>query len=100
MRHFLNYQHGTSRITQKGDELCRVAYTLTEFTLNSDRTAAQFEGTMQVTSGIPLDVGLPDLVLELPDGRNIAIEVAAIRPGEPRREVYVVTGQLLTARVH
>ncbi|MBI4305204.1 MAG: hypothetical protein HY678_02695 [Chloroflexi bacterium] len=42
---------------------------------------------------MPLDVGLPDLVLDLPNGRQVAIEVTSLTRNE-RRETYGVRGRL------
>jgi hypothetical protein len=42
---------------------------------------------------IPLDVGLPDLVLELADGRRIALEITGVRP-ENKNEAYDVRGRV------
>jgi hypothetical protein len=48
---------------------------------------------MQVTGGIPLDVGLQDLLLELPDGRRVAIDVASLSQNG-RQETYEVRGMV------
>lgn len=48
---------------------------------------------MELHGGIPLDVGLPDLVLELADGRRIALEITGVRP-DSKTEVYEVRGRI------
>ena len=72
---------GRARITQQGDELCRVAFTLKEFAAErvTSLFPSRYEGTIELSGGIPLDVGLPDLVMELSDGRKVAIEVTRVK---------------------
>jgi hypothetical protein len=72
---------GRSRITQLGEEICRVAYDFTEFSLFETGTGpySEFEGTFEVVGGIPLTAGLPDLVLELADGRRVRLEIKALK---------------------
>lgn len=80
---------------QQGEELCRVSYDLSEFLQSADRAASssEFEGRMELHGGIPLNVGLPDLVLELADGRRIPLEITGMRP-ESKTEVYEVRGRM------
>ncbi|MBI4305512.1 MAG: hypothetical protein HY678_04255 [Chloroflexi bacterium] len=89
----INQLRGRGRITQQGDELCRVMFELTEFA-RGDASPPHFEGTVQVTGGVPLNVGLPGLVLELSDGRRVAIEVVRVNLGD-RHETYEVRGSVL-----
>jgi hypothetical protein len=53
----------------------------------------EFHGFLELAGGVPLDVGLPDLLLDLPDGRRVAIEITSLTRNE-RREVYGVRGRL------
>lgn len=80
---------------QQGEELCRVSYDLSEFVRTTDQVASpsEFEGRVDLHGGIPLDVGLPDLVLELADGRRIALEITGVRP-DSKTEVYDVRGRI------
>jgi hypothetical protein len=84
---------GRSRITQQRDELCRVVYDLVEFGRNG-QGPVEFHGSIELAGGIPLNVGLPDLVLDLSDGRRVAVEVTSLSRSE-LREVYGVRGRLV-----
>ncbi len=80
---------------QQGEELCRVSYDLTEFVQTAGQVAypSEFEGRVDLHGGIPLNVGLPDLVLELTDGRRIALDITGVRP-DSKTEVYDVRGRI------
>lgn len=86
---------GLGRITQQGDELCHVTFDLVEFT-RRDASAREFHGSLELTGGVPLNVGLPNLILDLPDGRRGPIEVTSLTRNE-RREVSGVRGSLASA---
>lgn len=92
-RRLVSELRGRSRVTQQGDELCRVMFDLVEFT-RGHASAREFHGSLELTGGVPLDVGLPDLVLDLPDGRRVSIEVTSLTRNE-RREVYGVRGRAI-----
>lgn len=90
----VNQLRGTGRITQLGDEFCHVTFDLVEFGRDGPSSPLEFQGSLELTGGIPLDVGLPDLVLDLPDGRRVPIEITSLSRSE-RREIYGVRGKLL-----
>lgn len=84
---------GRGTITQQGDELCRVDLDLVEFPRDGPSSPREFQGSLELTGGVPLDVGLPNLVLDLSDGRHVPIEVTSLSRNE-RREIYGVRGRL------
>jgi hypothetical protein len=79
-------------MTQQGDLLCSVEFDLVQSTDVREDTV--LNGTARATGGIPLDVGLPDLFLELPNGRRAAIEVIAVEGNGPN-ESYRIRGRML-----
>jgi len=89
-----NWLRGRSRITQQGDELCRVVFDLVEFPRDGSAGLPEFHGSLELAGGIPLNVGLTGLVLELPDGRRLAVEITSMSRNE-RREVYGVRCKLV-----
>ena len=84
---------GRGTITQQGDELSRVDFDLVEFARNGPTSPREFQGSLVLTGGVPLDVGLPNLILDLSNGRHVAIEVTSLSRTE-RHEIYGVRGRL------
>lgn len=90
----VNQLRGRGGITQQGDELCHVTFDLVEFGRDGPSSPLEFQGSLELTGGIPLDVGLPQLVIDLPDGRRVPIEITSLSRNE-RRKVYGVRGKLV-----
>ena len=89
---------GRGEVFQRDDELCRVTFELLEFERSAAAPIRHFEGTLTMAGGIPVDVGMPDLVLELADGRRIDIQITGVS-STGRRETYLVRGNPV-ASVH